>query len=118
MPAYLALLRKDPDSDYGIELPDFPGCVTAAEDMAQARELVEEALLFHIEGLLADGEPLPKPSNFEKIMADPETAKRPCSSSRSPTRICGNRPETRLSPFCHVLAEGLSARGYLIESMP
>ncbi|HEY2295849.1 MAG TPA: type II toxin-antitoxin system HicB family antitoxin [Thermoanaerobaculia bacterium] len=72
MPAYLALLRKDPDSDYGIEFPDFPGCVTAAEDMAQARELAEEALLFHIEGLLADGEPLPKPSNFEKIMADPE----------------------------------------------
>ncbi|HEY3570386.1 MAG TPA: type II toxin-antitoxin system HicB family antitoxin [Thermoanaerobaculia bacterium] len=72
MPAYLALLRKDPDSDYGIEFPDFPGCVTAAEDMARARELAEEALLFHIEGLLADGEPLPKPSNFEKIMADPE----------------------------------------------
>jgi len=72
MPAYLALLRKDPDSDYGIEFPDFPGCVTAAEDMAEARVLAEEALLFHIEGLLADGEPLPKPSNFEKIMADPE----------------------------------------------
>ncbi len=72
MPAYLALLRKDPDSDYGIEFPDFPGCVTAAEDMEQARELAEEALRFHIEGILADGEPLPRPSNFEKVMADPE----------------------------------------------
>jgi predicted RNase H-like HicB family nuclease len=72
MSAYLALLRKDPDSDYGIELPDFPGCVSAAEDMEQARELAEEALRFHIEGLLADGGSLPRPSSFEKVMADPE----------------------------------------------
>jgi predicted RNase H-like HicB family nuclease len=72
MPAYLALLRKDPDSDYGIEFPDFPGCVTAAQDLEHARQLAEEALLFHIEGILADGEPLPRPSNFEKVMADPE----------------------------------------------
>jgi predicted RNase H-like HicB family nuclease len=71
MPAYLALMRKDSDSDYGIEFPDFPGCVTAAQDMEHARELAEEALLFHIEGILADGEPLPRPSNFEKVMADP-----------------------------------------------
>lgn len=72
MPAYIALMRKDPDTDYGIDFPDFPGCVTAAEDMEQAREMAEEALRFHIEGLLADGERLPKPSNFEKVMADPE----------------------------------------------
>jgi predicted RNase H-like HicB family nuclease len=72
MPAYIALMRKDPDSDYGIEFPDFPGCVTAAEDMKQARELAEEALRFHIEGLLADGELLPRPSSFEKVMADLE----------------------------------------------
>jgi predicted RNase H-like HicB family nuclease len=72
MPAYLALLRKDPDSDYGIEFPDFPGCVTAAEELEQAHELAEEALRFHIEGLLADGESLPRPSSFEKVMAAPE----------------------------------------------
>jgi predicted RNase H-like HicB family nuclease len=72
MPSYIALLRKDPDSDYGIEFPDFPGCVTAAEDMVEVRELAEEALRFHIEGLLEDGGSLPKPSNFEKIMANPE----------------------------------------------
>jgi hypothetical protein len=31
MPSYIALLRKDPDSDYGVEFPDFPGWVTAAK---------------------------------------------------------------------------------------
>ena len=29
MVAYIALLRKDRASDYGVEFPDFPGCVTA-----------------------------------------------------------------------------------------
>jgi hypothetical protein len=29
MTSYIALLRKDVDSDYGVEFPDFPGCVTA-----------------------------------------------------------------------------------------
>ena len=29
MTAYIALLRKDQGSDYGMGFPDFPGCVTA-----------------------------------------------------------------------------------------
>ncbi len=72
MLAYIALVRKDPDSDYGVDFPDFPGCVTAAKEMEQVRTLAEEALRFHIEGILEDGEPLPKPSSFERVMADPE----------------------------------------------
>jgi predicted RNase H-like HicB family nuclease len=72
MPSYIALVRKDPDSDYGIDFPDFPGCVTAAQEIEQVRVLAEEALRFHIEGMLEDGEPLPKPSTFEKVMSDPE----------------------------------------------
>lgn len=72
MPSYIALLRKDPDSDYGVEFPDFPGCVTAVKDLEEARSLAEEALSFHIEGMLEDGEPIPEPSDFEKVMAEPE----------------------------------------------
>lgn len=72
MAAYIALVRKDPDSDYGVEFPDFPGCVTSARDIQEARTLAEEALRFHIEGILEDGEPLPRPSGFEEVMADPE----------------------------------------------
>lgn len=72
MPSYIALVRKDPDSDYGINFPDFPRCVTAAQEMDQVRMLAEEALRFHIEGILEDGEPLPNPSTSEKVMSDPE----------------------------------------------
>jgi predicted RNase H-like HicB family nuclease len=72
MPSYIALLRKDPDSDYGVEFPDFPGCVSAGHDLDEARTMAEEALELHLEGMIEDGEPLPAPSDLEEIMADPE----------------------------------------------
>ena len=71
MPAYIALVSKEPDSDYGVEFPDFPGCITAGKDLEEARAFAEEALRFHIEGMLEDGESLPRPSRFEEIMSDP-----------------------------------------------
>ena len=39
MTAYIALLRKDPDSDIGVDFPDFPGCVTAGEALLRASTL-------------------------------------------------------------------------------
>src|SRR2546423_4092242 len=72
MPSYIALLRKEPDTDYGGEFPDFPGCVTAGKDLTEAQTMAEEALELHIEGMIADGDQLPAPSSLEEIMADPE----------------------------------------------
>jgi predicted RNase H-like HicB family nuclease len=72
MTSYIALVRKDPNSDYGVEFPDFPGCVTAAEDLEEVPRLAEEALRFHLEGLLEDEEALPAPRRLEEVMADPE----------------------------------------------
>ena len=71
MPAYIALLRKDPDSDYGVEFPDFPGCVTGGKDVDEARRMAEEALALHTEGMIADGDALPDPSRPEAILRDP-----------------------------------------------
>lgn len=72
MTSYIALLRKDPGSDYGVEFPDFPGCVTAGTDLEDARRMAVEALALHIEGMIEDGEPLPEPSSLDAIMDDPE----------------------------------------------
>ncbi|HXO19302.1 MAG TPA: type II toxin-antitoxin system HicB family antitoxin [Thermoanaerobaculia bacterium] len=72
MPSYIALLRKDPSSDYGVEFPDFPGCVTAGADLEEARRFAEEALELHLAGLREDGEALPAPSDLEEIMSREE----------------------------------------------
>ncbi|MCC7168476.1 MAG: type II toxin-antitoxin system HicB family antitoxin, partial [Rhodospirillales bacterium] len=33
MVTYVAYLRKDSDSDYGVEFPDLPGCVSAGRNL-------------------------------------------------------------------------------------
>jgi len=67
---YIALIHKEAKSDYGVSFPDFPGLVTAGATLDDARAMAEEALAFHIEGLLADDEAIPDPSDLEKIIAD------------------------------------------------
>ena len=68
---YIALIHKEPESDYGVSFPDFPGCVTAGADLDEARGMAEEALAFHIEGMTEDGAIIPEPSSLEAIMSDP-----------------------------------------------
>jgi predicted RNase H-like HicB family nuclease len=69
---YIGLIHKEADSDFGVSFPDFPGVVTAGKSLDDARAMAEEALAFHIEGLVADGEAIPEPSSLEEVMANPE----------------------------------------------
>ena len=72
MTSYIALLRKDIDSDYGVDFPDFPGCITAGKTLEEARRMAAEALAFHVDGMLEDGGDLPEPHSLDAIMADPD----------------------------------------------
>lgn len=72
MIAYIALIRKDADSDYGVDFPDFPGCVTAGRTLDEARRMAAEALLLHVEGMAEDGDTFPEPSDLDVVMTDPE----------------------------------------------
>ena len=70
MATYIALIRKTRKSDYSIDFPDFPGCVTAGKSLDEARRLAFEALAFHVEGMVEDGETIPGASTLDAIMAD------------------------------------------------
>ncbi|VBB46531.1 conserved hypothetical protein [uncultured Desulfatiglans sp.] len=74
MANYIAIVHKDPKSDFGISFPDFPGCITAGKDIDEAKDMAQEALTLHIQGMIEDGEKLPAPSKLEEIMADPDFA--------------------------------------------
>ena len=74
MATYIALLRKDPDSDYGVDFPDFPGCITAGRDLDEARNMAAEALSGHVACMIKDGLAIPTPSAFQDVMADPDNA--------------------------------------------
>lgn len=74
MANYIAIVHKDPKSDFGVSFPDFPGCITAGRNIDDAKDMAEEALTLHIQGMIEDGDQLQSPSKLEEIMSDPDFA--------------------------------------------
>lgn len=72
MASYIALLRKDRKSDYGVEFPDLPGCITAGSTLEEARAMAEEALAAHVAFLHEEGDTVPAPSILDDIAGKPE----------------------------------------------
>jgi len=51
-------------------VPDLPGCIAAAATLEETRELVREAIEFHIEGMRINGDAVPEPTpHIEQIEA-------------------------------------------------
>ncbi len=57
---YLVIVEQS-DAGFGAYVPDLPGCVAAAETQDEVLNLIHEAIAFHVEGLRADGLPVPAP---------------------------------------------------------
>jgi predicted RNase H-like HicB family nuclease len=72
MANYIAVVHKEPNSDFGVSFPDFPGCITAGSTIDEVKDMAHDALSLHIKGMIEDGEKIPDPSKLENIMADPE----------------------------------------------
>ena len=69
---YPAIIRKSADSDYSVDFPDFPGCVTAGLTPEEAADFAAEALALHISGMREDAEALPAPTPGAKVVGDLE----------------------------------------------
>ena len=71
---YPVVIHKDPDSDYGVTVPDLPGCFSAGATMDEALVNAVEAIECHIEGLMLDAEPIPAPEMVESHQSNPDYA--------------------------------------------
>ena len=60
---YAVVIETGPTS-YGATVPDLPGCVAVAETLEEVETLIREAIDFHLEGLLQDGQPIPPPTTL------------------------------------------------------
>lgn len=59
------------DTGFGAFVPDLPGCIAAAETKEEVLGLIKEAIEFHIEGLMEDGEAVLAPHcDFAQIEID------------------------------------------------
>jgi predicted RNase H-like HicB family nuclease len=72
---FLVAIHKDVDSDYGVTVPDLPGCFSAGSTFAEALTMAKEAIELHLEGMLDDGEDIPTPSTeIDAFRSDPDFA--------------------------------------------
>jgi len=62
---YPVVIHKDKSSDYGVTVPDLPGCFSAGETVEDALTNAVEAMECHLEGLLFDGEAIPEAQPVE-----------------------------------------------------
>jgi len=59
---YAVVIEKG-ESNYSAYVLDLPGCVAAADTAEETEQLIREAIEFHLEGLRADGLPIPAPTS-------------------------------------------------------
>jgi len=58
-----AVVIEKAEGNYGAYVPDLPGCVATGGSIEETQLEIQEAIEFHIEGLRADGLPIPEPSS-------------------------------------------------------
>ncbi len=58
---YTIILEPDlEEGGYTVTVPALPGIVTQGESLEEAIEMAKDAIKLHLEGLMADGEPVPE----------------------------------------------------------
>lgn len=60
---YAVILEKAADGGYGVYVPDLPGCIGMGNTRDEALTDIAEAIKFHIEGMKAEGIPVPAPTS-------------------------------------------------------
>jgi predicted RNase H-like HicB family nuclease len=63
---YIIIIEKA-EHNYSAYCPDLPGCVSTGDTIEETKQNMREAIEFHIQGMLEDGEPIPQPSDAEWV---------------------------------------------------
>jgi predicted RNase H-like HicB family nuclease len=58
---YLVIYEKS-SSGWGAYVPDLPGLGVAGTTLDEVKQLIREAMDFHLEGMREHGDPIPEPS--------------------------------------------------------
>jgi predicted RNase H-like HicB family nuclease len=64
-----AVIIERSETGFGAFVPDLPGCVAVGETEEEVRQLIREAIEFHLDGLREDGEPVPPPATRVEYIA-------------------------------------------------
>ena len=56
---YIAIISKINNRQYDVFFPDFLGCITSGNSFEDAKNMAQEALQLHVDGMIEDGDILP-----------------------------------------------------------
>ncbi len=59
-----AIVIEKSDNNYSAYVPDLPGCVATGATVADVERDIRDAIRFHIDGLKADGLPVPEATSI------------------------------------------------------
>jgi predicted RNase H-like HicB family nuclease len=59
---YMIVIEKG-EKSWGAYAPDLPGCVAVGETEAEVKQLIQEAIEFHLEDLTESGTAIPTPTS-------------------------------------------------------
>ena len=59
---YAVVIERGPTS-FGAYVPDLPGCVAVGKTREEVERLIQEAIELHLDGMRADGLPIPEPKS-------------------------------------------------------
>ena len=63
-----AIVIEKADKNYSAYVPDLPGCVATGASVKEVEAEIRDAIRFHIDGLKADGQPVPQPSSIAEYV--------------------------------------------------
>jgi len=63
-----AIVIEKADGNYSAYVPDLPGCVAAGSTVKAVEEKIRAAIRFHIDGLKADGLPVPAATSIAEYV--------------------------------------------------
>jgi predicted RNase H-like HicB family nuclease len=64
---FLVIIEKGKEN-YGAYSPDLPGCVAVGDTPEEVEKNMQEAIKMHLQGMIEDNEPTPKPQSTARYM--------------------------------------------------
>lgn len=68
MSGYVVVVERDEGGGFSSWSPELPGCVAAAADYDECLRLMTGAVHLHLDGLRADGDPVPEPTAMAAVI--------------------------------------------------
>lgn len=63
-----AVIIEKAENNYSAYAPDIPGCIAVGDTLEETKQMIQEAIDFHLEGMREEGLPIPEPTTHAEYV--------------------------------------------------